>query len=282
MMKALFVTASLVAGMVMVLSGGCAKKSANTPGPIPPVVTTNPAAFLSQVIAQGGGTVISEGSGSVTSRGVCYCIAPKMPTLADRHTSDGSGAGTFVSTLDQLTGDTVYFVRAYATSGAGTSYGEKVSFYSNATPPPFYCGEDYGGGVIFYLDGTGHHGLIAPTTEYSAPWGCIGFSIPTSVSLGKGGLNTAGILAGCNEKTIAAKMCTNLVINGKSDWFLPSKEELRMLYLKKDFVGDLGNENYWSSSQYDANQAYSINFADGTVNTSQKNAILWFRGVRAF
>ncbi len=276
-------SAILLAGVILIIAGGCAKKSATTPNPAPPAVSTNTlVTVISVQKAQCGGTVTSEGSGTVSARGICYAVAPKMPTLSDPHTVDGAGSGIFTSTMDSLTANTVYFARAYATSSVGTSYGDRVSFYANPVSHLF-PGQNYGGGIIFYVDGSLNHGLIAATSEYSASWGCKGLSIPgTSVSLNTGHPNTNTIIGACTEKTIAARICTGLVINGKSDWFLPSREELTLLFLRKDYVGEFSNDNYWSSSQYDANQAYSVNFGSGSANLSAKNEILWIRAIRAF
>ena len=56
-----------------------------------------------------------------------------MPTIADSHTTDGTGTGTFTSSITGLTPNTTYYVRAYATNSVGTAYGEELSFTTMPT-----------------------------------------------------------------------------------------------------------------------------------------------------
>ena len=93
---------------------------------VPTVTTTAPSA-TSAANADGGGDVTSDGYATVTARGVCWSTAAS-PTTADNHTTDGTGTGTFTSSLTGLSGNTTYHVRAYATNSAGTSYGADLAF----------------------------------------------------------------------------------------------------------------------------------------------------------
>jgi uncharacterized protein (TIGR02145 family) len=92
-----------------------------------PVLTTDKIDIQTLSTATGGGTITSDGGGSITERGLCWGPA-QGPTTVDRTTSDGKGDGTFTSNLSGLTTNTTYYVRAYATNSAGTSYGNEVSF----------------------------------------------------------------------------------------------------------------------------------------------------------
>ena len=92
-----------------------------------PTVTTAQVTNVGSVKATCGGDVTSDGSLSVTARGVCYSTE-QQPTIADTHTTDGKGLGTFTSNLTGLQDKTTYYVRAYATTAAGTSYGAERSF----------------------------------------------------------------------------------------------------------------------------------------------------------
>ncbi len=92
-----------------------------------PTVTTDAATNVGAYTATCGGNVTSDGGASVTARGVCWSTSPN-PTIADSHTTDGSGTGSFTSSIIGLTDTTTYYVRAYATNEAGTSYGNQVSF----------------------------------------------------------------------------------------------------------------------------------------------------------
>jgi len=92
------------------------------------VLTTAPnAASITSTAATLGGNVTSDGGFDCLTRGICYGIAP-APTIANAHTTDGIGTGTFVSQLSNLQPATTYYARAYATNGIGTSYGEEVVF----------------------------------------------------------------------------------------------------------------------------------------------------------
>ena len=101
-----------------------------------PTVTTSQVTNIQQTTATGGGNVTSAGGGTVTARGVCWSTSHN-PTTSSSHTTDGSGTGSFTSSLTNLTPNTTYYVRAYATNSAGTAYGSEVSFTTlqNVTLP---------------------------------------------------------------------------------------------------------------------------------------------------
>jgi hypothetical protein len=95
--------------------------------PIGPTVTTAAATEISYTTATAGGEVTATGGSEVTARGVCYSITAS-PTINDSKTTDGAGMGVFTSSLTNLQNGTMYYVRAYATSSAGTTYGAEESF----------------------------------------------------------------------------------------------------------------------------------------------------------
>lgn len=97
------------------------------PDPESPIVTTADVTDITQNTAVSGGNVTDDGGASVTARGVCWSTS-QNPTISDNHTSDGNGTGSFTSNLTNLTANTTYYVRAYATNENGTSYGEQKSF----------------------------------------------------------------------------------------------------------------------------------------------------------
>jgi plastocyanin len=92
-----------------------------------PVLSTLPVTNISQTTATSGGNITSAGSTPVISRGVCWS-ANTGPTVDGSHTSDATGTGNFVSNLTGLTANTPYYVRSYAVNGAGTAYGNEVTF----------------------------------------------------------------------------------------------------------------------------------------------------------
>ncbi len=90
-------------------------------------VTTSGVSDITSGSATCGGEVICEGGSPVTARGVCWGTAVN-PSLSGQHSQDGSGAGSFVSLITGLAATTTYYVRAYATNGEGTVYGENRQF----------------------------------------------------------------------------------------------------------------------------------------------------------
>ena len=92
-----------------------------------PTVTTDTVTSITGVTATCGGTVTDNGGLNVTARGVCWSIS-QNPTLSDSHSTNGTGMGSFTSSITDLEISTTYYVRAYATTSAGTGYGEQVSF----------------------------------------------------------------------------------------------------------------------------------------------------------
>ena len=98
-----------------------------------PTISTSAVSDITETTATGGGSVSANGYSEVTARGVCWSTNPN-PTVNGSHTSDGNGLGTFTSSISDLEPGTSYYVRAYATNSAGTSYGEEVSFTTEEQP----------------------------------------------------------------------------------------------------------------------------------------------------
>ncbi len=109
--------------------------------PIPsatfPSVTTSTVSNITYTSATCGGNVTADGGATVTARGVCWSTMPN-PTIGNRKTIDGTGLGSFTSTITDLVEGTKYYVRAYATNSVGTAYGEEISFFT--TTKTFICG----------------------------------------------------------------------------------------------------------------------------------------------
>jgi len=99
---------------------------------VTPTVTTTAISLITATTASGGGNVTSDGGASVTAKGVCWSTAAN-PTTSDSHTSDGTGIGSFISSITGLGPGTTYHVRAYATNSEGTGYGSDVSFKTSYT-----------------------------------------------------------------------------------------------------------------------------------------------------
>ena len=95
-----------------------------------PTVSTSSITDITTNSATGGGNVTSDGGATVTARGVCWSTSSN-PTVSNSHTTDGTGTGSFTSSITGLSSNTAYYVRAYATNSNGTSYGNQVSFTTN-------------------------------------------------------------------------------------------------------------------------------------------------------
>jgi len=204
------------------------------------------------------------------------------PTLYPYQVTDTS----FMCFMDGLDMGTTYYVRAIANSSMGNVYSNIVSF---TTSPSLLLmmGQNYAGGSIFYLEPGGQHGMTAKRDFFDgAPWGCEGLLIGSGaqhMEIGFGQTNTQAIVNSCSDNYTAAYMCSQLTSESYDDWFLPSVEELRLVFtnlIEKNIYGFWANE-YWTSTEYDAGKAYSLNSSTGQ-NTSDKSNWIYYLPIRAF
>ncbi|MBO7460134.1 MAG: hypothetical protein J6T53_04450 [Bacteroidales bacterium] len=96
------------------------------------IVSTNEINHISISSATCSGTVLDDMGIDVVERGICWSMS-ETPTVDDSHVSNGSGLGEFTSVLSELESNTTYYVRAYARNEAGTSYGNQLSFITEAS-----------------------------------------------------------------------------------------------------------------------------------------------------
>jgi hypothetical protein len=86
-------------------------------------------------------------------------------------------------------------------------------------------------------------------------------------AFGMGEANTSKIVQRYRGGNYPARYASTLVFGGYNDWYLPSKEELRLVYrtlgTATPRLGNLGKSFYWTSSEYDLNNAWTVNFKDG-------------------
>lgn len=107
-----------------------------------PVITTQSVSGISTSTAICGGNITSNGGAVVTEHGVCLSSS-QQPTINDPHTNDGSGSGSFSSSITGLTPNTTYFIKAYATNIVGTAYGNVVCFTTGHSLPTVTTSETY-------------------------------------------------------------------------------------------------------------------------------------------
>jgi uncharacterized protein (TIGR02145 family) len=116
--------------LIIFLLVGCKKDEIQLP-----VLTTNDITQITQTTASSGGVIISEGNSSILVRGVCWSTSIE-PTIDDFKSLDGLGIGGFTSSITALIPKTTYFVRAYATTKLGTSYGTAKSLTTEPATIP--------------------------------------------------------------------------------------------------------------------------------------------------
>lgn len=132
MIKYIFLL-TVLAGLTILNS--CKKDDNNDKPTVPvPVLSTSAVSSIAATTAQCGGNITSDGGATITTRGVCWSTN-QTPTLNDNKTSDGTGAGTFTSSITGLIANTTYYVRAYATNSGGTGYGSAMSFTTTQSLP---------------------------------------------------------------------------------------------------------------------------------------------------
>lgn len=151
-------------------------------------------------------------------------------------------------------------------------------------------GGTYRGGIVFYLDTTGKHGLTASLNDQSTtyPWwnGSKVYTGATSVTNGLE--NTASIIAALGNSGVfssyAANFCRNYRGGGFTDWFLPSKDQLNMLYSKKTIVGGFTSDLYWTSTEASIESAWVQSFENGDqfIHSQSDGDNIHTRAIRAF
>tara|TARA_B110001450_G_C17331153_1_gene363515 strand:- start:7 stop:573 length:567 start_codon:yes stop_codon:yes gene_type:complete len=161
-------------------------------------------------------------------------------------------------------------------------------------------GDEHQGGIVFYLDSNGG-GLIAADEDQSPglEWGCYGTAVngADGTAIGTGNQNTVEILDTCSSILVAADICANLSHRGYNDWFLPSKDELNLMWKNladsdgdsinlgprdPNNIGSFEDYGYWSSTESDTILALGQYFSKGNQDSYAKTSTFYVRAIRAF
>jgi hypothetical protein len=291
---------------LIILIAACSDYN-NEPCPSRPKLQTNPVTEINFIVAEylfeatlnGNISNIPLGVNceinSITSQGFVYSTKIQ-PTIADNIIQvNGKEVSTVVN---QLSSETIYYVRTFITNQLGTFYGNEISF---ETPEGVQIGDIIEGGVVFWLDPENtSNGLVVafedvqgPETQGTSKWGCYGTNVAGSQgsAIGTGLQNTIDIIASngtgnCSINIGAAQICSSLDIDGYDDWFLPSIDELNEIYNNLDvlytiegfkpFVG-----SYWSSTEESSFRAWRSSF-NNRKSFISKDTRSYVRAIRYF
>ena len=193
-----------------------------------------------------------------------------------------NGGGTFEDSVGVYTAGTGIDITNNVISASGTC--------------GLSIGDTYQGGIIFYLDASGCHGLISAPSDQSTEIVWWNGSYTDTYASGSGLFDgdgncyrirrSQGDCVSCN----AAELCLFLTLGGYSDWYLPSKYELNLMYqnIGQGNALGLGNVggfagNYWSSTEYHNASAWFQYFSSGGQDYDGKDNLTYYvRAVRAF
>jgi hypothetical protein len=186
-------------------------------------------------------------------------------------------------------------------SGKGTT---ENPYIVNSTIQTYAVGDYAQGGVVFWVDKSGQHGLAAIKMDQSegTMWmaGSNGNTRAKGDGIYAGKANTTLIIAsqmliGDDGEPYAASICEDLSYfqlgTNYGDWYLPSKEELNIMFKNKAIIDSVsiaqgGNAMadtwYWSSTEYDNNYAYAQYFGHLNQLEVTKNAVFRVRAIRSF
>lgn len=180
-----------------------------------------------------------------------------------------NGGGTFQDSVNVYT--------------AGTG----IDITNNVVSKSTYTVGDFAhGGIVFWVDETGQHGLIVATSDQSAGIMWYNGSSTTTNAVRDGvyaGMqNTERIIANQGVGSYAAQICANFQGSSYGDWYLPSKYELNLLYQQKDVIGGFSAFAYWSSTESDNVFAWFQSFFNGNQSTNGKIGTFYVRAIRTF
>ena len=276
------------------------------------VASTITSTITSSTAVLGG--VLSSTGGATTTIGIIYSTSSSFGTYSTTTINANAVAGTYTTTISGLSELTNYYVKAYATNTAGTTYGPTINFSTPAVPA--ILGGQYQGGTVAYIYKSGDPGYIAGETHgivmsnsfvnptSATRWSGEANPIATNAigqALGTGLTNSNTIYNAIGSNAIAVNLCRNysVVSNGVTytNWYLPSITEWTKIFNTRlggflpsfDFTRDANFTNVvnvWTSSETSASDVIMINIGNGgyfsVTKTLNINDYGYIRAIRYF
>ncbi|MCF8381346.1 MAG: DUF1566 domain-containing protein [Bacteroidales bacterium] len=170
---------------------------------------------------------------------------------------------------------------------------ENIENWNRSLRDRHYQGDVVAGGIVFMVDSTGENGLVASLQDInsSVVWSPSAINIEDNSS-SNGEKNTEAIVQELGPGDYAAFQCDNLIINRKNDWYLPSLNELSLLFdsryeinkaleIDEDVSTEgISNKQYWSSTQINQDSALSIQ--NGNITALNNDSLNFVRAIRQF
>lgn len=225
------------------------------------------------------------------------------------------GTGSVVSgnftTIDWSSNS--YFVKSETDPSGGTDYtisgtsqlsSVPYALYAKTSGATYKVGDFAKGGVVFWVDDTGKHGLVVTKFDLTSSirWfaGSFGNTYGRGDGLYAGKSNTNIIIGahgsvGDDNALYAARLVNEYQATESGitygDWYLPSNYELNLLYLNRKTIDTTAVDNggeilssslYWSSTEVSNTSANVVNLSTGDVDSAIKNASNYVRAIRSF
>lgn len=118
--------------------------------PVIPTISTSMITNITSTTASSGGNVTNDGGANITAKGLCWSTSAKPTITLSTKTIEGAGSGAFTNYITGLTGNTLYYIRAYATNSFGTAYGNEIIF---TTLPYIIFNPNLSYGTVTDIDG---------------------------------------------------------------------------------------------------------------------------------
>jgi uncharacterized protein YfiM (DUF2279 family) len=273
----------ILAGLIALTAAGCGK---DEPKPEPPANNQKPTCSITSPMENAQFYTNESISVAVVAEDADGTVAEvKLYVDNAGYSSKTDFPYNFTINANFLTAG-LHTIKAVAKDNRGASSDEASVTVTVITKPEFSIGDNYQGGIIAYVDATGKHGLIAAPSDQSTGvkwWLQSSCSVVTDSWIGSGENNTNRLVQAGGTGNYAARICYDLVLNGYSDWFLPSLDELEKLYINRDEVGGFSpNGFYWSSTEAGSYYAYYVAFSLGNIDDATLYNTYRVRAVRAF